>query len=91
MGFPRLSTGDTPEPRKATSNESRHFAGSPDTSPALRCYMNWLALDGLPEFSSGRLPAIRDAGEHRQKVAMNRHPALRVDGAVSPAIGRQKV
>jgi len=33
---------------------------SPETS--LLCYMNWLALDGLPEFPNGRLLAIRDAG-----------------------------
>lgn len=30
--------------------------------PALRCYMNWLALDGLPEPPAGWLRAIRDAG-----------------------------
>lgn len=30
--------------------------------PALRCYFNWLALDGLPPFPGGPLRAIRDAG-----------------------------
>jgi sugar phosphate isomerase/epimerase len=29
---------------------------------SLRCYFNWLAFDGLPEFPEGRLRAIRDAG-----------------------------
>jgi sugar phosphate isomerase/epimerase len=29
---------------------------------SLRCYFNWLAFDGLPEFSGGRLAAIRSAG-----------------------------
>lgn len=33
-------------------------------APALRCYLNWLALDGLPEFPSGPLAAIRDAAYH---------------------------
>jgi sugar phosphate isomerase/epimerase len=28
----------------------------------LRCYFNWLAFDGLPEFPDGRLAAIRSAG-----------------------------
>jgi sugar phosphate isomerase/epimerase len=28
----------------------------------LRCYFNWLAFDGLPEFAEGRLAAIRSAG-----------------------------
>ena len=28
----------------------------------LRCYFNWLAFDGLPEFPQGRLRAIRDGG-----------------------------
>ncbi len=28
----------------------------------LRCYFNWLAFEGLPEFPDGRLPAIRSAG-----------------------------
>ena len=31
-------------------------------APTLRSYMNWLALDGLPEFPSGPLRAIRAAG-----------------------------
>jgi hypothetical protein len=29
---------------------------------SLRCYFNWLAFDGLPEFPEGRLMAIRNAG-----------------------------
>jgi sugar phosphate isomerase/epimerase len=29
--------------------------------PALRCFFNWLALDGLPGFPQGPLAAIRDA------------------------------
>ena len=32
------------------------------TQASLHCYMNWLALDGLPEFPSGPVKAIRDAG-----------------------------
>ncbi len=28
----------------------------------LRCYMNWLAFDGLPAFPEGKLKAIHDAG-----------------------------
>lgn len=28
----------------------------------LRCYMNWLALEALPDFPNGPLQAIRDAG-----------------------------
>lgn len=33
----------------------------PPASAILRCYMNWLALAGLPEFPSGAVQAIRDA------------------------------
>lgn len=35
-----------------------------DSRPAsaLRCYMNWLALDGMPKFPAGPVQAIRDAG-----------------------------
>jgi len=33
-----------------------------ERAPALRCYMNWLALNGLAEFPAGPLHAIRDAG-----------------------------
>jgi sugar phosphate isomerase/epimerase len=33
-----------------------------ETPASLRCYMNWLALDGLPEFPSGPVQAVRDAG-----------------------------
>lgn len=32
------------------------------SAPTLRCYMNWLALNGLPEFPCGALKAIREAG-----------------------------
>jgi len=32
------------------------------TPPALRCYINWLALDGLPEPAEGWLQAIRSDG-----------------------------
>ncbi|QNI33979.1 hypothetical protein H7849_08760 [Alloacidobacterium dinghuense] len=31
-------------------------------SPRLRCYFNWLALNGLPPFSGAPLEAIRAAG-----------------------------
>ena len=31
-------------------------------APTLRCYMNWLAFEGLPEFPQGRLQAIQEAG-----------------------------
>ena len=34
----------------------------PEKAPALRTLFNWLALDDLPEFPSGPLPAVRDAG-----------------------------
>jgi len=33
-----------------------------ETPASLHCYMNWLALDGLPELPSGPVNAIRDAG-----------------------------
>lgn len=33
-----------------------------DNASSLRVYMNWLTLEGLPEFQCGPLQAIRDAG-----------------------------
>jgi sugar phosphate isomerase/epimerase len=33
-----------------------------ESAPTLRTYMNWLALDGLPEFPAGPLGAMREAG-----------------------------
>jgi sugar phosphate isomerase/epimerase len=35
---------------------------SPSAPALLRCYFNWLALDGLPQFPSGPVHAIREVG-----------------------------
>jgi sugar phosphate isomerase/epimerase len=54
--------------------------------PGLRCYFNWLALDGLPEFPAGPLRAIQDAGYDGVQFIEPLSPAL-VDEARSLGLG----
>ena len=54
-----------PIPAEPQAGASGHHG--PRVAPrlaALRCYFNWLALEGLPDFPAGPLRAIRDAGYH---------------------------
>ena len=44
--------------------------------PELRCYLNWLALNGLPDFPNGPLAAIRKAGYDGVQFIQPLSPAL---------------
>jgi len=57
----------TPEERIETMDHS------------LRCYMNWLALDGLTPFPTSALEAIKDAGYHGVQLIRPLHHDLAKD------------